>query len=96
MFLQDMDVDLDSLTEIEDSSIFQIEPLPIRSYEKDYCVQMDITLEMNLDKTTMARSVYNTLDVLSDVGGIQGSIMSVIGLFLGIWNYNNFDNYMAS
>ena len=91
-----MDVDLDALTEIEDNSIFQIEPLPIRSYEKDYCVQMDITIEMNMDKQTMTRSVYNAFDVLSDVGGIQGIIMSGIGLFIGIWNYNNFDNYMAS
>ena len=57
---------------------------------------MDLTIEMNMNQTTMARSVYNTLDVLSDVGGIQGIVMSGIGLFLGIWNYNNFDNYMAS
>ena len=42
-------MDLDELTEIEDNSIFEIEALPIRSYEKDYCVQMDITIEMNLN-----------------------------------------------
>ena len=91
-----MDLDLDDLTEIENNSIFEIESMPVRSYEKDYLVQMEITVEMNLDKKTMARSVYNTLDVLSDVGGIQGIVMSIIGLFLGIWNYNNFDNFMAS
>lgn len=49
IFLQDKDIDLDDLTEIYDSSIFQVEALPVRSYEKDYIVQMDISIEMNLD-----------------------------------------------
>ena len=34
--LQDMMVDLDSLTEIEDESLFSLERFPDRSYEKDY------------------------------------------------------------
>ena len=63
-------MDLDDITEIYDDSVFQIEPLPVRSYEKDYFVQMDISIEMNLDQTTLARTGYTTLDVLSDVGGI--------------------------
>ena len=49
VFLQDYSIDLDKLTEIYDDSIFNIEPLPIRSYEKDYDVQMDISIEMSLD-----------------------------------------------
>ena len=34
--------------------------------------------------------------MLSDVGGIQSILLSGVGVALGIWNYNNFDNYMAS
>ena len=41
--------------------------MPIRSYEKDYVVQMFITIEMNFDQVTIARTGYTTLDVLSDV-----------------------------
>lgn len=96
LFLQDYDIDLDDLTEIYDSSVFEIEPLPVRSYEKDYIVQMDISIEMNLDLQTLARTGYTVLDVLSDVGGIQSLLMSALGLLLGVLNYNNFDNYMAS
>lgn len=96
LFLQDKDIDLDDITELEDSSVFTIESMPARSYEKDRFVQMDISIEMNLNQTTLARTGYTVLDVLSDVGGIQSIIMSAIGLVLGILNYNNFDNYMAS
>lgn len=87
---------MDDLTEIYDGTIFRIEPLPIRSYEKDYIVQMDISIEMNLDLATLARSGYTPLDVLSDVGGIQSILISALGIFIGILNYNNFDNFMVS
>ena len=53
LFLQDEDIDLDDLTEIEDDSVFSIDALPVRSYEKDYIVQMDISIEMNLEYTTL-------------------------------------------
>ena len=96
LYLQDLDIDLDDLTQIHDTSAFTMEALPLRSQEKDYSVQMDISIEMNLDQITIARSVYTTLDVLSDIGGIQGILMSGMGMLLGIWNYQNFDNYMAS
>ena len=96
LYLQDKDVDLDELTELYDASVFQIETLPIRSYEKDFLVQMDLSIEMNLDQKTLARAGYTTLDVLSDVGGIQSIIMSFMGILLGIINYNHFENYMAS
>ena len=39
----------------EDTSIFKPEQLPTRPYEKDYNVQMDITIEMNLDLETLER-----------------------------------------
>ena len=34
--------------------------------------------------------------MLSDVGGIQGLLTSVCLAIIGVWNYNNFDSYMAS
>ena len=57
---------------------------------------MDLSIEMNLDQKTLARAGYTTLDVLSDVGGIQSICMSFMGILLGILIYNHFENYMAS
>ena len=47
-----------------------MEPLPIRPQEKDLNVQMEVTMEMNLDLAKVSRSGYTFIDVLSDIGGI--------------------------
>ena len=64
-------------------------------YEKDLVTLNDITIEMNLSKYAIAREGYTALDLISDVGGIQGIALSTIGLFLVSWNYNQFDNYLV-
>ena len=51
---------------------------------------------MNMDLNIIQRSGYTVLDILSDVGGLQGILISGISLFLGAWNYNNLENYLAS
>ena len=94
--LQDKDANLDDLTLLADDSIFEIEKKTTRTYEKGYDVQMDITVEMNLNMKSVARTRYTFLDLLSDVGGIQGLLFTLGSLILGILNYNNFDNYLAS
>ena len=68
--MQDKGVDLDELTLIADETNFEIELKRSRTYEKGYDAQMDITVEMNLNLTSVSRSGYTFLDVLSDVGGI--------------------------
>ena len=42
--LQDMLIDLDNLTEIEDETIFILEQMPKLSFVKEMHVQMDITV----------------------------------------------------
>ena len=42
------------------------------------------------------RNSYTVLDVLSDTGGMQSIIGSAISIWIGIWNYNHFENFMAS
>ena len=51
---------------------------------------------MNLDYTTVTRSGYTILDVLSDVGGIMSILFSAMSMFLSAWNYNHFDNFLVS
>ena len=57
---------------------------------------MDLTVEVDLDIVQIAREGYTILDVLSDIGGLQGLLLSFCVAFLVLWNHNNFDNYLAS
>ena len=50
---------------------------------------------MNLDLRVIARSGYTLLDWVSDVGGMQGMLISLIVFLLSIWNFNQFDNFMV-
>ena len=96
VILQDEILNLDDLTEIENESIFKLEMQPIRPYEKDYDVQMEFTIEMNLDLLVIARSGYTFLDWMSDIGGMQGILMSGIAYLMAICNFNHFDNFMVT
>ena len=50
---------------------------------------------MNLDQTLIERSGYTVLDILSDVGGLQGILISGISLILSIFNHNYLENYLV-
>ena len=50
---------------------------------------------MNLNMNLIERSGYTVLDVLSDVGGLQGILISGISLILSITNYNYLENYLV-
>ena len=41
-----------------------------------------IYIQMNKDLTIVQRTGYTFLDVLSDVGGLMGILVSVMGAFL--------------
>ena len=55
---------------------------------------MDITIEYNLDQTVVWREGYKVMEFLSDVGGVQSILLRLIGLFVGIVNYNMLDNFL--
>ena len=44
----------------------------------------------------VAQDGYKFLDFLSDIGGMQGIILSCMGYLITIWNYNYFDNFMVT
>ena len=90
-----MYVDFDSLTQIKDDSIFMLEKMDDRSYEKDYHAQFDLWIEMHLNTIEHKRTWYNFLDFVSDIGGIQSLLLSAFALLVGVWNYNMFENYMV-
>ena len=68
--LQDLRINLDDLTVLEDDELFKLEPIAARQYSYDDSGVMDISIEMNLDRTYLIRETFDTLDLLSDVGGM--------------------------
>ena len=49
---------------------------------------------MNL--TRVSRDGYTYLDWISDIGGIQGILISAMAIIIGLWNYNYLDSELAS
>ena len=51
---------------------------------------------MNLSYTMVHRRVRNTFDYLSDIGGLQATLTTVISIFLSAFRFNLFDNFMIA
>ena len=51
---------------------------------------------MNLDITLIERNGYTILDVLSDVGGLQGILISAFAFIISFLNHNDLENYLVS
>ena len=89
-------IDLDSVTELENTSIFTLNPHLDRSYEKDDNAQFDLTIEVDFDVINYKRQGYHIFDFISDIGGIQSILISVFASLVSIWNYKMLDNYLVS
>ena len=63
-------VNLDSVTMLEDESVFELEELPTRPWGFDNVTLSNISIEMNLDLKYINREGYTALDLISDIGGI--------------------------
>lgn len=79
--------------------MFRFKELPSQSYEKygekDLPVQMNLTFERDMNLVVVVRDGYTVLDWISDIGGIQGILISAIAIMISYWNYNYFDNNMV-
>ena len=51
---------------------------------------------MSADLTLIQRNGYTFLDILSDVGGLQGILISAFSILLLAFNYKQLDSYMAT
>ena len=49
-----------------------------------------------MDLTLIQRNGYTLLDILSDVGGLQGILISGITFTISFLNYNDLDNHLVS
>ena len=57
---------------------------------------MNIAIERNLDMKLIDREGYTVLDYLSDMGGMQNIVQSVLIIVLSFWNYNFLDDFLVS
>ena len=96
LYLQDLAIDLDQLTELENDSIFSTETLPseIVGIGSDFLAT--VRFQRNLDRLVIARSSYGILDVLSDAGGMQSILLTTFNIALSVLNFAQLDTHLAS
>ena len=93
--MQDLVVDFDEITQLQDSRVFSLERGGLIPYMEEDDLVQGIQIEVNANLTLIQRSGYHIIDLLSDVGGLQGLLISAISVFLSVWNYRNLENYLA-
>ena len=82
-----------TLTPIED--LFTLNKKEILPYEFKDQVWISVTIEMDLILKTYERTGYTLFDLLSDIGGLSGILMTFFTSFMAIWNYNSLDNLLV-
>lgn len=76
--------------------MFKLHDRDIAPFKNEKDLVQGFLINMSMDQTMVQRNGYTILDVLSDVGGLQGILITVITLVLGILNSNYLDNYLVS
>ena len=66
---------------------FQLLKMPTRTIPYDNTMLTTITFEMFLSKRIYYRSVYSSLDFISDIGGLFGAVSPLVMGFLTIMNF---------
>ena len=94
--LQDGAFKLDEITVLKHANVFSLKPTNVAPFYLEKDLIQGMWIQMNLDLTVIHREGYTVLDILSDVGGLQGILVSAFSLLLGIWNHNYLDNFIAS
>ena len=73
---------LNDVTKIDVGGLFSMNRRDSLPYEEDDDTWIMVTVEMDPNLTVYDRSVYTYFDLLSDVGGLNGILMTFAGLIL--------------
>ena len=87
---------MDEATELQDLSVFRLKQGGITPSYNDKNLLQGITILVGKDQTLIERNGYTIIDILSDVGGLQGILISGISLLLSILNHNSLNVFLAS
>ena len=68
--MQDLVVNLDDITQLQDSRVFHLERGGLIPYMEEDDLVQGIQIEVNANLTLIQRSGYHIIDLLSDVGGL--------------------------
>ena len=60
----------------------------MRAYEFPDDVHLCISYEMLLDRLSIERTIYSTLDWVGDIGGLGSALASTFSLILLLYNWN--------
>ena len=55
-----------------------------------------MTYSVNLDKILINRQVYNVLDMLGDIGGLQYALIIILTFIVMLFNFNETENFLVS
>lgn len=90
-------INLDEVTELQDSSVFRLVRMPSAPAEMELDNFIFGTgIQMNLDQTVISRTGYTFLDVLSDVGGLSSIVISALSIIIAVFNHNHFDTFLVT
>ena len=79
---QDLLINADDMTQLEKDNLFELELIPARQYNALKNQVMQISFEMNLSLVSIDRQIYSSLELVSDIGGIQAILLSLFGFIL--------------
>ena len=96
--LHDFDlIKLDKFTMYENKGLFGLEKDIVQPYEDlNKSNWVSVTIEMSLKINQVERNVYTIFDMLSDIGGLSGILVSAFAIMVSIWNYLAYDDYLVS
>ena len=73
-----------------------MEELFQRPWSMDTITLSNISVEMNRDVLFVQREGYTSLDLISDIGGMQGLLFTAISSIVALINYNQLENNLVS
>ena len=73
---------LNDVTKMEIEGLFSMQRQYSRPYEESDNTWIMVTVEMDTNLTVYDRSVYTYFDLLSDIGGLNGILMTIVGLII--------------
>ena len=91
-----MPIDLDEITELEDTSVFKLIQMPQIHSDLTQDIIFQIPFYLDSDRTVIQRDGYTAIDILSDIGGLNGLFATFFTLILSVLNHNHFDSTLAS
>ena len=75
---------------------FSIEYHAVRPYQFSDNVHTAITYELDPDYYHVEMQVYNALDMLGDIGGLQYCLILIFSSLLMLLHHNKMENYLVS